>query len=262
MWVVVRPGPYICGEWDFGGIPPYLMRDRNLRIRTLQDENYKNAAERWIRTIAVQFLPYMVYNGGNILMVQVENEYGQWPSNRQEHDYMVWLRDLWVELNVTGPFTTADSSWSYNNNVRVSGAAIGLDGGNNGDDEWDQMRQLESGVPIFASEVYPGWLRHWGESDWTPTDISGILGDYLKKFRSFNMYVVHGGTCFGITTGSNGGQGSFQPDMTSYDYGAPINESGQAVNNYNVYRDMLFTYLNQTPPAIPSPIPTIQTPDI
>lgn len=124
------------------------------------------------------------------------------------------------------------------------------------------MRHIEANVPIFSAEIYPGWLRHWGEANWGPTDITPQISGYLEKFRSFNMYVVHGGTCFGITTGSNGGLGSFQPDMTSYDYGSPINESGCAVNNYNKYRDMLFNYTGATKIDIPNPIETVDLPEI
>lgn len=137
MWVVARPGPYICGEWDFGGIPPYLLRDKNLKIRTLADKNYTAAVERYIRALAPYLLKQMIYNDGPIIMVQIENEYGHWPGNRQDKEYMEWLRDLWIELGITGPFTNADSPWAYNDKVHVKGAAFGLDGGNNGDNEWE-----------------------------------------------------------------------------------------------------------------------------
>ena len=128
MWVVLRPGPYCCGEWDFGGIPTYLLRYPDLKLRTMADARYTKAVERYFHELAKVVRPQLIANGGPILMVQIENEYGSY--QRRDHGYMVWLRDLWVKEGVPGPFYTADGAGeSYLKDVVIPGVAVGLDSG-------------------------------------------------------------------------------------------------------------------------------------
>ena len=262
MWVLLRPGPYCCGEWDFGGIPTYLLRYPDLKLRTLADARYARAVENYLRELARVVRPRLVENGGSILMVQIENEYGSYP--RRDHDYLVWLRDLWVTNGVSGPFYTSDgASEGFLKGVTLPGAAVGLDTGEN-EAHWTIARKMNPGVPVFSSEAYPGWLRHWGEGNWTPSDISALMTFYLEKKKSFNLYLVHGGSNFGITAGANNGGAGYEPDVTSYDYGSPVDEQGRATPAYHALRRQLASYLpaGQTLPDIPEPIPTIVIPEI
>ena len=126
VWINLRPGPYCCGEWDLGGIPAYLLRYPDTKLRTLKDDHYARAVKRYIHALAQIVKPYMAASGGPILLVQIENEYGSYP--RRDHDYLVWLRDLWIKEGIQRPFYTADSPGEgYLKGVVVSGVALLLE---------------------------------------------------------------------------------------------------------------------------------------
>lgn len=261
MWVLLRPGPYCCGEWDFGGIPTYLLRYPDLKLRTLADAHYMKAAENYLAALAKVVRPELAENGGPILLVQIENEYGSYP--RRDHAYVEWLRDQWLTNGVNGPFYTADgASEDYLKGVTLPGAAVGLDTGEN-ENHWAIARKMNPGVPVFSSEVYPGWLRHWGEGNWSPTDVSGLLKFYMEKKKSFNLYMLHGGSNFGFTAGANSG-GGYQPDVTSYDYGSPVDEQGRATPAFYAIRKQLAAYLpaGEVLPDVPAPVPAMSIPEI
>ena len=161
--------------------------------------------ENYFHELAKVVRPNLAENGGPILIVQIENEYGSYP--RRDHDYMVWLRDLWVKEGVKGPFYTADGAGEgYLKGIVIPGVAVGLDTGTN-EGHFALARRLNPGVPVMASEVYPGWLRHWGEGNWEPSDVSGLVKFYMDTKKSFNLYMFHGGTNFGFTAGANNGGG-------------------------------------------------------
>lgn len=262
MWVNLRPGPYCCGEWDLGGIPAWLLRYPDIKLRTLADERYTKAVEKYFHELAKVVRPNLAENGGPILMVQVENEYGSYP--RRDHAYMVWLRDLWIKEGVKGPFYTADgAAEGYLKGIVIPGVAVGLDTGTN-DAEFALARKLNPGVPVMSSEVYPGWLRHWGEGNWGPTDVTGLVKFYMDTNKSFSLYMFHGGTNFGFSAGANNGGGGYQADVTSYDYGAPLDEQGRPTPAYHALRKQLASYLpaGQALPEIPAEIPAMDTPAI
>jgi beta-galactosidase len=262
MWVLLRPGPYCCGEWDFGGIPTRLLRYPDLELRTLADAHYTQAVENYLRELAKVVRPHLVENGGPILMVQIENEYGSYP--RRDHEYIVWLRDLWLTNGVSGPFYTSDgASEGFLKGVTLPGAAVGLDTGEN-EGHWAVARKMNPGVPVFSSEAYPGWLRHWGEGNWSPGDISGLVTFYMEKKKSFNLYMLHGGSNFGFTAGANNGGAGYEPDVTSYDYGSPVDEQGRPTPAYHALRRQFASYLppGQALPEVPAPIPAMAIPGI
>ena len=262
MWINLRPGPYCCGEWDFGGIPPYLLRYPDLKLRTLADKRYTKAVENYFSELAKIIRPNLAENGGPILITQIENEYGSYP--RRDHAYMVWLRDLWVKEGVKGPFYTADGAGEgYLKGIVVKGAAVGLNTGSN-DRDWALARRLNPGVPALSSEVYPGWLRHWGEGNWQPSNPTNLIKFYMENKKSFNLYMFHGGTNFGFTAGANNGGHGYEPDVTSYDYGSPCNENGRPTKAYHAMRKQLASYLptGEKLPEVPEEIPSMGVPDI
>jgi len=203
LWMLLRPGPYVCAEWDFGGIPPYLLKDPDLRVRSMYPR-YMQAAERYINALAKVVKPLLVNASGPILMVQIENEYGSYGNDRA---YMKRLRDVWVAAGVTGPFFTGDGPTPYMLEAgTLPGAAVGLDSGSN-EKHWELARSLNPGVPVFSSETYPGWLTHWGEQ-WQSPSVPNLIKEVtflLANRKSFNFYVAHGGTNFGFTAGANSG---------------------------------------------------------
>ena len=262
MWALLRPGPYVCAEWDFGGIPPYLLKDPDLRVRGMYPR-YMQAAERYMAQLAKVITPALVTHGGAIIMVQVENEYGSYANDRA---YMSRLRDVWKMNGINVPFFTGDGPTPYMLEAgSLPGAAVGLDSGSE-DKHWTLARSMNPGVPVFSSETYPGWLTHWGET-WQRPGIPSLVKEVtwlLDNKKSLNFYVAHGGTNFGFTAGANSGGKGYEPDVTSYDYDAPIDEQGRATPKYLALRELIGKYLpaGATLPAIPAPIPTMAIPDI
>ena len=262
IWVNLRPGPYCCGEWDLGGIPTYLLRYRDIKFRTIKDARYKKAVENYYLELAKIVRPNLAENGGPILIVQIENEYGSYP--RRDHDYMVWLRDLWLKEGVKGPFYTADGPGEgYLRGVVIPGVAVGLDTGAD-EGHFALARRMNPGVPVMSSEVYPGWLRHWGEGNWGASDVSGLVKFYMDTKKSFNLYMFHGGTNFGFTAGANSGGKGYEPDVTSYDYGSPLDEQGRPTPAFHALRRQLAAYLpaGQDLPKVPAEVPAMKVPEI
>jgi beta-galactosidase len=263
MFLIFRPGPYVCAEWDFGGIPSYLLAIPDIKVRCM-DPRYTEAAERYIKTLAIQVKDLQVTKGGPILMVQIENEYGSYGNDRT---YMNWLPEVWKKCGIEVPFYTSDGATPHMLEAgSLPGAAIGLDPGSNAA-HFDQATKANPNVPSFCSELYPGWLTHWGEK-WQRPDTAALLKDVkwlMDNKKSFNFYVIHGGTNFGYWAGANAfSPTQYQPDVTSYDYDAPINEMGQATKKYDELRKVLAGYLpaGQKMPDVPAPMPVIEIPEI
>ena len=249
MWVYFRPGPYICGEWDFGGLPPYLLRHPQIRVRDKDDPDYMAAVHRYITTIAPVVRPLMAANGGPILMLQVENEYA---SFGRDLGYLEALRSLWQQHGIDGPFSISDGLDQVRNaHTYLAGAALGLDG----DTEFAAAQGIAGEMPVWMGEGYPGWLTHWGDKAFARGDFAPTLRKLLDENRSFNLYVVHGGTNFGFGAGANAHDdySHFQPVITSYDYGAPIDERGVPTPDYFTFRTMLATHALHPLPDVPEP---------
>ena len=251
MWVYLRPGPYICGEWDCGGLPPYLLRHPHIRVRDKDDPDYMAAVRRYIATIAPVVAPLLVAHGGPILMVQVENEYASFG-----HDlaYLQLIRSLWQQHGVQGPFSISDGLEQVRKeHTYLPGATLGLDGGT----DFAGGQAIAGEMPVWMGEGYPGWLTHWGDPKFARGDFAATLGSLLQHGRSFNMYVVHGGTNFGFGAGANahGDYSHFQPVITSYDYGAPIDEHGAPTPDYYTFRKLLAASLKRPLPEVPATPP-------
>jgi beta-galactosidase len=261
MWVLLRPGPYVCAEWDLGGLPSYLLKIPDIKIRCM-DARYMSAVTRYVNRLSQEIKPLLCTNGGNILMLQIENEYGSYGNDKK---YLERLRKLWLQNNINVPFYTADGATPYMLEAgNIDGVAIGLDSGS-GDDDFNEAKKRNANVPSFSSETYPGWLTHWGEK-WAKPDTNDLKKEVeylLKNKRSFNFYVIHGGTNFGFSAGANSFNAKqFQPDVTSYDYDAPINEQGQPTAKYFMLRNLIAQYVDHKIPDVPQTIPAIEIPAI
>ncbi|MCZ2396600.1 MAG: beta-galactosidase [Chitinophagales bacterium] len=261
MWVLIRPGPYVCAEWDFGGLPTYLLKIPDIKVRGM-DPRYMEPVRKYISRLAREIAPLQCTKGGPLLMVQVENEYGSYGNDKE---YLLTLRDLWVRNGIEVPFFTGDGATSYMLDAgTIPGAAIGLDSGSD-EADFALAKKHNPHVPVFSSETYPGWLTHWGEK-WARPDTNSLKKEVeflLKNKKSFNFYVIHGGTNFGFTAGANATSAvSYQPDLTSYDYDAPINEQGQPTPKYFMLRRLIQQYVNYKIPDVPAPVPTIAIPRV
>ena len=270
LFVILRPGPYACAEWEFGGYPWWLQLNKNLEIRTY-NQPFLDSCKVYLGKLAEQVKDLEVSKGGPIIMVQVENEFGSYAVQRkdipleQHKKYNQAIRNILVESGFTGPFFTSDGSSLFN-----GGAIDGILPAANGEDD---IAKLKSAVnqyhhnqgPYMVAEFYPGWLDHWGEA-FEKVSTASVLSQteqYLKNNISFSFYMVHGGTNFGFTSGANYDKAHLiQPDITSYDYDAPINEAGWVTEKYTAIRNLMKKYTAETIPEPPKQIPVINLPDI
>lgn len=248
MWVYLRPGPYVCAEWDYGGLPPYLLRQNDIRVRSKADPRYMAAVRRLIGEYAQRIAPLMAPAGGPVLMLQLENEYASFGHDRA---YLQAIRDCWRAHGIDGPFSLSDGlAQIRTQQTYLEGTALGLDG----DTDFAAGQAIAGEAPVWMGEGYPGWLTHWGDPNFASGDFTDTLRRLLAERRSFNLYVVHGGSNFGFTAGANAkSDGSqFQPVITSYDYGAPISERGEATAAFHRFRGLIAEVGGRAAPAIPA----------
>jgi len=261
LFVLLRPGPYVCGEWDFGGLPPWLLSIPDIRIRCM-DTRYMSAVTEYVKKIADQVKDLQNTKGGTIVMLQIENEYGSYGNDKE---YLDTLKSLWVKNGIDVPFYTADGAATFALEAgTVKGTVIGLDPATN-EEAFEVAQKFEPGVPVFCSEYYPGWLTHWGEK-WGTVSTSTVIKDlkwFMDNKKSFNIYVFHGGTNFGWDAGANMSN-KYEPTITSYDYDAPLDEMGQPTQKYFAIRKLLLQYLPAgiKLPNLPKPLPVINIPKI
>jgi beta-galactosidase len=261
LWVILRPGPYVCAEWDLGGIPSYLLASPAIHVRS-NDPRYQRAAERYIHALAGQVRPLLVTHGGPILMVQVENEYG---SFGDDSSYKNATRRMLIDAGIDVPLFTADGDDNF-----AQGAIPGVFVTATGEQSYDSLaaraQPFNRGTgPYMVAELYPGWLTHWDEP-LPSTPMSGFLPQYdslLARGASVNLYMFHGGTNFGFTSGANYTKSMpIVPSMTSYDYGAPLSEAGWPTPKYYALRDALRRHVSYAIPDVPARPPVIAVPPI
>lgn len=265
LMVILRPGPYACAEWEFGGYPWWLQKNKDLVIRTY-NKPFLDSCKVYMTKLAEQVKDLHVSDGGPIIMVQAENEFGSYVAQRkdipleQHKKYNQAIRDMLEEVGFKGPFFTSDGSWLFNGGA-IAGALPTANGEGNIENLKKVVNEYHGGVgPYMVAEFYPGWLDHWGEPfPKVPTaEVVDQTTKYLQGGVSFNFYMVHGGTNFGFTTGANyDGKHDIQPDMTSYDYDAPISEAGWATDKYKAIRELMKKHADYAIPEIPKATPVI-----
>jgi beta-galactosidase len=270
LFVILRPGPYACAEWEFGGYPWWLSKDTSLVIRSY-NQPFLDSCKVYINKLAEQVKNYLVSKGGPIVMVQVENEFGSYVSQRKdipmaEHrKYNEAIQQLLIGSGLSGPYFTSDGSWLFE-----GGSLPGVLPAANGEDNVENLKKVVNKYhnnegPYMVAEYYPGWLHHWAEPfpNIAVTQVTQQLEKYLKNGVHFNVYMVHGGTNFGFTSGANyNNDHDIQPDLTSYDYDAPISEAGWATPKYLAVRDLIKQHVKYPVPEIPAKIPVITLPPI
>jgi beta-galactosidase len=260
LWVIVRPGPYVCAEWEFGGYPWWLLKQPDLKVRS-QDPRFLAAAGKYLKKLGEQLAPLQITHGGPILMLQVENEYGSYGG---DHEYMGKIRDLERAAGFDVPLFTADGGGNMMANGSLPDVLPGLNGGS-GRSIFREIGKYRPNGPWFVPEFYPGWLDHWGERH-AQTPAAGVARETEWKLTnnvSFCYYMVYGGTSFGFMAGANYG-GRFQPQPTSYDYDAPIDEMGRPTKKFFALRDVLSRHLapGEKLPDVPAVAAPIDIPNI
>ena len=259
MYVIVRPGPYVCAEWEMGGLPWWLLKKKDIRLRE-QDPYFMERVGIFEEKVAEQLAPLTIENGGPIIMVQVENEYGSYGEDKA---YVSAIRDI-VRKNFGKNTTLFQCDW--NSNFEKNGLddmlwTMNFGTGANIDDQFRRLKQLRPDSPLMCSEFWSGWFDKWGGKHETrpASDMVAGLKEMLDKNISFSLYMTHGGTSFGHWAGAN--SPGFAPDVTSYDYDAPINEYGQTTEKFWELRKMLQTFSDKKLPNPPAPMPVIAIPE-
>lgn len=236
--VIVRPGPYICAEWDFGGLPPWLLADRNIRLRC-NNELFKKHVEDWYAVMFDKIRPHLESNGGNVIMMQVENEYGSFGN---DYEYLEFVKELFAKYNMDVLLFTSDGNWCN----MLSGGSLPslykvLNFGSNAKGAFGALDGFQKDMPLFCGEFWCGWFDHWGEKHHTRNSTSVVkeIEDFIAQDANFNVYMFYGGTNFGFWAGSNFERGKINPTTTSYDYCAFLTEWGDYTPAYHAVREVM-----------------------
>lgn len=252
MYVIVRPGPYVCAEWEMGGLPWWLLKKKDIRLRE-QDPYFMSCVDRFEKKVAEQLAPLTIQHGGPIIMVQVENEYGSYGEDKA---YISQIRDTLRKYWDTPNAKTTLFQCDWNSNFEKNGLddltwTMNFGTGAKIDDQFSRLRELRPNSPLMCSEFWSGWFDKWGARHETrpAKDMVAGIDEMLSKGISFSLYMTHGGTSFGHWAGAN--SPGFAPDVTSYDYDAPINEYGEPTEKYWLLRKTLEKYADKKLPAVP-----------
>jgi len=251
LWVILRPGPYACAEWDGGGLPWWLLKDPDIKLRT-QDPAFLNPATAWLKEVGRELGPLQITQGGPILMVQVENEYG---SFGKDADYMGKIRQAVLDAGFKVPLFACNPASNLKNGLRSDLFQV-VNFGKNPEAGFAALRAVQPTGPLMCGEFYPGWFDTWGVEHHLG-DSASYLADLeymLKQGASFSIYMAHGGTSFGMWSGADHPGAGFliKPDTSSYDYDAPISEAGWVTPKFNETRALLSKYL-QPGETLPEP---------
>ena len=259
MYVIVRPGPYVCAEWEMGGLPWWLLKKKDIRLRE-QDPYFMERVKIFEQKVGEQLAPLTIQNGGPIIMVQVENEYGSYGENKP---YVSEIRDC-LQGIYGQELALFQCDWASNfekNGLDDLVWTMNFGTGANIDQQFRRLGELRPDAPKMCSEFWSGWFDKWGAQHETrpAKDMVDGMDEMLSKGISFSLYMTHGGTSFGHWAGAN--SPGFAPDVTSYDYDAPINEQGLPTSKYWELRTMMQKYAEGRLPAVPkAPMPIVSVP--
>ncbi|MGW7452738.1 glycoside hydrolase family 35 protein [Streptomyces sp. NPDC054787] len=258
---IVRPGPYICAEWDFGGLPARLLAVDGLHLRC-SDPRFEAEVDGWYDLVVPELLPLLASRGGPVVAVQIENEYGSYGNDTR---YRAHLERALVERGVDCLLFTADGPEdAMLQGGTVPGRLATATFGARPAERLAALRRYERTGPLTAMEFWIGWFDHWGEEHHVRVaqDTAESLDELLATGASVNLYMAHGGTNFGFWaganhTGSHPGDPGYQPTVTSYDYDAPIGEAGELTPKFHALREVIGRYVPLPDGPLPEPPPRI-----
>ena len=253
LWVLLRPGPYSCAEWEMGGTPWWLLKKSPIQLRST-DPKYLEPAKRYLKEVGRVLAPLQVTKGGPILMVQVENEYG---FSGNDKSYMEELRKAVIDAGFEVPLFDCNPTYKLGGGSPDSLFHV-VNFGSNPNEGLDALRRLQPRGPLMCGEFYPGWFDTWGAPHHRGNTENYLrdLEIMLKRNGSFSIYMAHGGTTFGLWAGCDR---PFKPDTSSYDYDAPISEAGWATEKFHKTRELFSRYLlpGEELPEIPAANPVM-----
>ncbi|MDX3578760.1 glycoside hydrolase family 35 protein [Streptomyces sp. FL07-04A] len=255
LHVLLRPGPFICAEWDGGGLPHWLTADPDIRLRT-SDPRFTDAVDRYLDLLLPPLLPYMAASGGPVIAVQVENEYGAYG------DDVAYLKHIEHALRSRGVeellFTCDQTAGDHLGNGTLPGVLATGTFGSRVEESLRRLREAQPEGPLMCSEFWIGWFDHWGgpHHGRDAEDAAADLDRLLAAGASVNIYMFHGGTNFGYTNGANHHH-AYVPTVTSYDYDAPLTESGDPGPKYHAFREVIARHAPVPDEPVPAPSPKL-----
>ena len=254
LWVVLRPGPYACAEWEMGGLPWWLLNEDGIKVRT-RDPKFLGPAKAWLKEVGRKLAPLQINRGGPIIMVQVENEYG---SFGKDAAYMGDIRQALIDAGFTVPLFACNPPQDLRKAPRADLFNV-VNFGSDPAAAFAKLREVQPRGPLMCGEFYPSWFDTWGVQHHQKDgrDFLRDLKYMLAHKASFSIYMAHGGTTFGLWSGADH---PFKPDTSSYDYDAPISEAGWATDKFRMVREAIAEHLPPTastrcPETLPEPPP-------
>ena len=250
LMVIVRPGPYICAEWEFGGLPWWIQADEDMEIRCM-NKKYIERFDLYLDRLCAEIKPYLTTNGGSVIMVQCENEYGYYGDDKE---YLNYLKQGFIDRGIDVPLFTSDgTSKSDLLDGTIEGCLPTLNFGSRVEENFKAHDELFPDTPKMCMEMWNGWFDAWGDDKHHTTsaqDYAKVVDDMLTR-GSLNMYMFIGGTNFGFTSGANHYE-RFAPDVTSYDYDAMLTECGDITPKYMAVREVIKKHIGEDLPEIPA----------
>lgn len=253
LHVIVRPSPYICAEWEFGGLPAWLLEDANLRLRSYE-ESYLAKVDAYFDELLPRFKPLLCTNGGPIIAMQIENEYGSYGNDKK---YLGYIRDGMKKRGMDVLLFTSDGPEDHMlQGGMVEGVLETVNFGSRAAEAFRKLREYQPEGPLMCMEFWNGWFDHWMEEHQSrpAADVAEALEEMLAEGASVNFYMFHGGTNFGFYNGANHIQ-RYEPTVNSYDYDTLLNESGEPTEKYWAVRKVLERYAELPEAELPAPIP-------
>ncbi|WP_257349010.1 glycoside hydrolase family 35 protein [Pseudalkalibacillus decolorationis] len=253
LLVIVRPSPYICAEWEFGGLPSWLLKDENIRLRS-SDPSFLKYVDRYLKEILGVLKPFLSTNGGPIIAMQIENEYGSYGTDQ---NYLKHLRDVMIDNGMDVLLFTSDGPIDFMlQGGTIDGTLATVNLGSKSDQAFEKLEKFYPNSPKICMEYWNGWFDHWGEEHHTRdyTDAAETFKHMLESGVSVNFYMFYGGTNFGFYNGANFSD-HYQPTITSYDYDAPLTEAGDYTEKYHAIRKIIANHTKKELPPLPKESP-------
>lgn len=240
LYVILRPSPYICAEWEFGGLPAWLLAEDGMKLRVNYEPFLRHVYE-YYDVLLKKIAAYQINFGGPVILMQIENEYGYYANDK---DYLQLLKNKMTESGVVVPLVTSDGPFEANlKGGRLTGVLPTGNFGSKTEERFDELKKFTNGGPLMCTEFWVGWFDHWGNGGHMRGDLEQSVKDLDKMLElgHVNIYMFEGGTNFGFMNGSNY-YDELTPDVTSYDYDAVLTEDGQITEKYNRYKEVIQKY--------------------